>query len=166
MKPRILSISLLAIALLAFAACSGDSATATPAVLYTVEPSSDPTPTPQPTIVVAEDGAIQFVVHMSYNGSPQVGTATFTQLGTTIDVRVRLSPSIAVQTMVLRHGDCDNPTGYVRDLDPLIGGVSNQEIRNMSMADLTSGDMVLVVSRRTASFAEVASCGEFPVIES
>lgn len=165
MKIRVISFSLLAIAAMAFASCSDESPTPTPASLGTVEVSANPTQTPEPEIVIADDGGIQFVLNMARNGSPQTGTATFTQLGSSIDLRVRLSPSAPVQMMVLRRGTCENITGYVRDLDPLIGGVSSQEIRDMGISALIEGDMVLVIGRGATSFNDVAACADMPVID-
>lgn len=166
MKIRIFSISILAIVAMALMSCSDESPTPTPASLGTVEVSANPTETPEPEIVIADDGGIQFVLNMAQNGSPQTGTATFTQIGTTIDLRVRLSPSVPVQMMVLRRGTCENITGYVRDLDPVIGGVSTQEIRDMGISAVTQGDMVLVVGRGATSFNDVAACADLPVIDS
>jgi len=67
--------------------------------------------------------------------------------------------------MVLRRGTCENITGYVRDLDPLIGGVSSQEIRDMGISALIEGDMVLVIGRGATSFNDVAACADMPVID-
>ena len=151
---------------MAVAACSGSDPTPTPAILPTVELSSDPTPTPTPQVVLGESDSVEFTVYLSSNGSPQTGTATFKQVSSgTVELRVNVSPSVPVQRMSLRRGQCPDIGSYMQDLEQLIGGHSVQRIRNMNINSLMTGDVMLVISARSSSFQPVASCADLPSAE-
>ena len=147
------------------AACSG-SVEPTRGPLPTVATVSNPTPTPTMTLFEADDGAVQFTYHMSHNGSQQTGTLTLTQIGQTTEMLIKLSPAARVpQPVTLRRGTCENPTGFVRDLDSVVGGVLRQNFKDMPIGKFAMGNMIVIVSPEFGSLRGVAACAEIPRIE-
>lgn len=146
-------------------ACSGP-AEPTRGPLPTVVAASNPTPTPTMTLFEADDGAVQFTYHMAHNGSQQTGTLTLTQIGETTEMLIKLSPAARVpQPVTIRRGTCENPTGFVRDLDTVVGGVLRQNFQDMPIGEFAMGNMTVVVSPEFGSLRGVAACAEIPRLE-
>jgi hypothetical protein len=164
MSRKNLCTALLTVSLLMLAACSGEKPTPTPRSVATVEPSTDPTPTPTPQVVVGDDSRVQLTVYLSSNGSQQTGTAQFTQMDGFIELRVNANNSVPVQQMSLRKGECPDFGEFERDLEPLIGGVSIQEIRGYSFDTLTRGGVMLIVSARSGTLRPIAACADLPTL--
>lgn len=147
------------------AACTSSGPSASVA-LATVELSANPTATPTMTLTERDDGALQISLHMSRNGSQQSGTLTLTQVGIATDVAIRLAPVPMVgQPVTLRRGTCENPVGYIRDLDPVVGGIMNQRLEDMPIGRFAMGDLTVVVGPSYGSLGAVSACAEIPRLE-
>ena len=148
-----------------FAACSS-SGSPTRGPLPTVERAANPTPTPTMTLVEAEDGAIQMKLHMSRNGSQQAGTLSLTQVGMTTEMLITLAPAAPVgQPVTMRRGTCESPTGYIRDLDAVVGGVMRQTFEDMPIGAFAMGDITVIVAPGYGSLGAVAACAEVPRLD-
>ena len=156
--------ALIALTTLALAACSGADPTPTPRTVPTTEPATDPTPTPTAQVVTVDGGGRQLTVHLSANGSAQTGTAVFTEVTGGFDLRVNVTNSVPVQMLSLRRGECPDVGGFERSLDPLVGGVSNQQVRGYTFDTLTRGSITLVVSGRSSGLLPVSACADIPTM--
>ena len=147
------------------AACTA-SARPTTGPLPTVERAANPTATPTMTLIEGDDGAVQMKLHMSQDGRQQVGTLTLTQLGLATEMLITLSPAGAVgQPVTLRRGTCEAPSGFVRDLDAVVGGVMRQTFDDMPIGRFAMGDLTVIVAPGYGSLGAVAACGEIPRLE-
>jgi hypothetical protein len=146
-------------------ACSGGDVTPTPARIVNGEPVANPTATPEATVVVSADGAVQFMVNVALDGSPQSGTAIFTQIGDTIDVRISLTPAVRAQAVSILRGKCPNPTGFYRHLDPVIGGFSSQTMEGVPMSELASGGLTLVIDSGSSRVNDFVGCADLPDLD-
>lgn len=143
-------------------ACSGADPTPTPGGVILTTPLPNPTATPEP-VVTSENGVVQkFEVNLALNGSPQQGTAVFTRKNDFFDVEIKMRPGVRAQVAVLRRGKCPDATGFVHEMDLLIGGIMRQEVRDLSFDDLLKGNLTLVVSTNDRGFTTLAACGELP----
>ena len=158
-------VALIALTTLALAACSGADPTPTPRTVPTTEPVADPTPTPTAQVVTLDGSSNrQLTVHLSANGSAQTGTAVFTEVTGGFDLRVNVDNSVPVQMLSLRRGECPDAGGFERSLDPLVGGVSSQQVRGYTFDTLTRGGITLMVSGRSNSLLPVAACADIPTM--
>ena len=155
-------VSLALAATLGIGACSG-KAQPTPSPLATVPITQNPTATPTMTVIEAADGGVQFKFHMSQNGSQQAGTMTLTQIGDVTQMVIELNPASPVgQAVSMLQGTCANPTGYVRDLDAVVGGVMKEKFLDFPIGMFARGNLTILVYPGIGTFGTPAACAEIP----
>jgi Cu/Zn superoxide dismutase len=114
-------------------------------------------------IAAAAMGPVKFTLHPQ-NQSGETGYVTLTQDGDNVVVSVTTENAPAVaQPVHIHHGTCDTlvekPT---YPLTTLQGGTSTTTLKNMTLAQLQTGDFAVNIHHSTADVATYYACGDIP----
>lgn len=162
---RLTAILLIGMLVAAALGCSSVSATPTPVGVVMSSPVANPTATPQAIVTSFEGQVREFEVNLAYNGSPQRGAAVFTRRNDFAHIEIILRPGGGAQQATLRRGTCLNLEGFEDTLEPIIGGILRQELRDVPFDDLLEGNWTLVVNPDVRSYNVIAACAELPKVE-
>ena len=108
-------------------------------------------------------GPVKFTLHPQ-NHSGEIGNVTMTQEGDNVVVSVTTQNAPAVvQPMHVHKGTCDaldpKPT---YPLTALQGGTSTTTLKNMTLAQLTTGNFAINVHHSTSDIPTYYACGNIP----
>ncbi len=148
--PRIV---LAAIGLLAIAGCSSSQSTQTASVAPTAKPAA---------LAVKASPAKPVVVTLNAeNGSKESGTATLTQMGANLQVKIALknAPKTA-QPAHIHPGTCAklNPVPKY-PLANVVGGASTTLLKNVALSAVSGGKFAVNVHKSASDLKDYVSCG-------
>ncbi len=112
---------------------------------------------------MASAGASVSVPMKAQNGSTEDGTATLTQQGDDVLVKISLQNGTSTpQPAHVHAGSCAKLGAVVDPLDALVDGKSTTTLKNTKLDSLRVGGLAINVHKSTDDLATYASCGDIP----
>ena len=116
------------------------------------------------TFAFAADGTLKMTIHPQ-NHSGETGYVTMTQAdgNVTVSVTTTNAPADTAQPIHIHDGTCDklNPKPKY-PLTTLINGTSTTTLKDMTIAQLTTGDYAINIHHSTADVGTYYACGNIP----